>query len=77
MSKFEMFNDFDPYDALITLNEKLLRLEHAHNALANAYEKNMRDYKEFLIRYRALEESHLALSNAYMQSELQRITKAP
>lgn len=76
MSK-DMFGDFDPYDALVSLNERMLRMEMAHNALANDYEKTKHDYKEFLVRYRALEESHLALSHAYMTSELQNIIKKP
>lgn len=35
-----MPSDFDPYDALIDLNERMLRMEKTHNALARAFQKS-------------------------------------
>lgn len=38
-----MSNNFDPYDALIELNERLLRVERAHNRLAKDHERLQRE----------------------------------
>ena len=38
-------NNFDPYDLLITLNDRLNRLEHVHNRLATAHYKAEADLK--------------------------------
>ena len=43
-----MNNDFDPYDALIELNERMLRVERAHNRLAKDYERTQKDLTETL-----------------------------
>lgn len=56
-------NDWDPYDALIELNERMLRLESAHNRLAHAYEQSERDLNLALDALQSLQRSHLALSN--------------
>lgn len=55
-------NDWDPYDALIDLNERLLRLETAHNNLAHAYEQSERELGLALDSILSLQKSHLALS---------------
>lgn len=47
-----MNNDFDPYDALIELNERLLRLERAHNRLAKDYERTQKEFTEALESHR-------------------------
>lgn len=59
--------DFDPYNALIELNERLLRLEKAHNHLAHAYEKSERELNMALDALQSLQISHLVLSNIVSQ----------
>jgi len=77
MSKRDMYGDFDPYEMMMNMHQTLISLQQAHNGLANAYEKTQHDYRDFLVRYKALEESHLALANAYMQSEMNKLLKNP
>lgn len=36
-------NNFDPYEILIQLNERLTRLEIVHNKLARSYQLSQRD----------------------------------
>lgn len=57
-----MNNDFDPYDMLIVLQERLNRLEHAHNQMAHAYRKTEVDLNVTLHSLRNLQQSFLAQS---------------
>lgn len=67
--------DFDPYDALMTMNDRLHALEKAHNNLARAYETTVRDYKILAQKHKNLEVSHIALADTYFNSELKNLTK--
>ena len=67
------FHDFDPYDVLITLNERVTQLEQAHNRLAHAFEASKKEQDILLHKYRNLEKSHLALADAYFKNELERL----
>lgn len=57
-----MDNNFSPYDALIELNERMLRLEKKHNQLARDYMQTERDLTEALRQINTLQRGHLALS---------------
>jgi hypothetical protein len=71
-----MFNsDFDPYDALMTMNDRLHALEKAHNNLARAYEITDRDHKLLAQKYKNLEISHIALADAFFRKELENLPK--
>jgi len=53
---------FDPYDALIELNERLIKLEQVHNQLARDYTKSQADLNVALHSLRQLQKSYLTLS---------------
>lgn len=55
-------NGFDPYDALIELNERMTRLEKAHNVLAHAYQKTEEEFSILLRSFQNLQKAHLSLS---------------
>ena len=61
-------SNFDPYDALIELSEKLKRLEYAHNALARDYVKTQGDLQIALESLNSLQKGHLALSKIVTNS---------
>ena len=62
MSKREMFGDFDPYDMLIVLQDRLNVMEQAHNNLANAYRQQHADLQLSLEAIQTLQRAHLNLS---------------
>lgn len=55
--------DFDPYDALIELNERLSELEYRHNKLVVAYELMEAELIKAHESIRVLQKSHFSLSN--------------
>ena len=67
------FHDFDPYDVLVTLNDRVNQLEQAHNRLVHAFETGQKEQKILLHKFRNLEKSHLALADAYFKNELERL----
>lgn len=72
-----MFHDFDPYDVLLTLNERVTQLEQAHNRLAHAFEAGQKEHQVLLHKYRNLEKSHLVLADTYFKNELDRLNTVP
>lgn len=70
-----MRTQFDPYDMLIELNERLNRLEAAHNKLAHAYQQTERDLSMTLDSLQSLQKAHLTLSELWANSTLERFTK--
>lgn len=62
MSKNPFGSDFDPYDALIQLNDRLGRLEQVHNQLASDYLKSQSELTSALVSLNHLQKSHLKLS---------------
>ena len=56
-----MNNNFDPYDALIELNARMLRLEKAHNNLARRFEKTEQDLNNTLSSLRSTQQHVLNL----------------
>lgn len=71
-----MFHNFDPYDALMTMNERLCELEKAHNNLAHAFDAAQKEQKVLLHKYHQLEKSHLALADHYFKGEIDRLNKS-
>jgi len=64
MSKRNPFGqNFNPYDALIELNERLSNLEQVHNQLAHDYLKTQQELTIALECLNTLQKGHLALSN--------------
>lgn len=55
--------DFDPFEALMDLNERMNRLEHAHNNLACAYERTEKELDQTMEALLSLQKSHLYLSD--------------
>jgi len=55
-------NNFDPYEILINLQERLNRLEKAHNQMAHAYQKSEIDLSVTLHSLRSLQQSFLTQS---------------
>ena len=63
-----MNNDFDPYDALIELNERMNRLEQTHNNLARAHHQTERDLNVALNSLKNLQQHFLVY-----QQDIQKI----
>lgn len=61
---------FDPYDALIEMNERLHRLEQAHNTMAHAYAKSEKELTVALHSLRNLQQHHLKLSQKFTKFEV-------
>jgi predicted nuclease with TOPRIM domain len=55
-------NQFDPYDALIELNERINRMEIAHNKLAHAFQQTEQEFTMLSKAFNNLQKSHLKLS---------------
>ena len=70
-----MNNNFDPYDALISLQDRLNHLEHAHNKMAHAFRKTEVDLNIALHNLQNLQKSHLALSELVAAQVLQDLSK--
>ena len=62
-----MDNDFDPYDILMMLNDRLNRLERAHNGLCDAVKKTDIDLSVALHSIRHLQQNHVKLSSEIHQ----------
>ena len=58
-----MSNDFDPYDALINMSERLQLLEQAHNKMAHAYQLTENELTLTLHSLRNLQQRHVNLMN--------------
>lgn len=56
-----MMNNIDPYDMLIELNERLLRVERAHNRLAKDYERTQQEFTQSLIAHQKTQQHLLNL----------------
>lgn len=52
-------HNFDPYDALIELNERLTALETVHNRLADAYRQTQHDLNVTMESLVGLQKAHL------------------
>jgi hypothetical protein len=55
-------NDFDPYDLLMQMNERMLTMERAHNKLAAAFSKSEHELTMALQSLCNLQQAHLKLS---------------
>lgn len=61
--------DFDPYEVLLDLIERVNRVEQAHNNLAHAYERSERELNQALHLLQQLQKRHLALSATVYSSK--------
>ena len=57
-----MFGDFDPYEMLIVLQDRLNVMEQAHNNLANAYREQHNDLAVTLESIQVLQKAYLNLA---------------
>lgn len=57
-----MDNNFDPYDMLMQMSERMLVMEKAHNKLAEAFTKSEHELTIALHSLRNLQQAHLKLS---------------
>lgn len=64
--------NFDPFDALQELNQRLLAVEKAHNIMAEDYIKTQRELSIALDCLNSLQKSHLALSEVVGAAALQK-----
>lgn len=55
--------NFDPYDLLMSLTDRLNRLEQAHNHMAHAYSRSEQDLIQAKKRIKQLEASHKHLND--------------
>jgi hypothetical protein len=56
-------NDFDPYDQIMQMSQRLLGLQDAHNNLGRAFERSERDLSVALEAIRNLQQSHAHLNS--------------
>jgi ATP adenylyltransferase/5',5'''-P-1,P-4-tetraphosphate phosphorylase II len=59
----DMFGDFDPYDALIAMDQRLGQLTDAHNRMANEFMKVQQEFSTLLVSHHQLQQAHLKLSD--------------
>lgn len=62
MPKSDFQPTFDPYQALFELNQRLNRLEHAHNSLAHEYRLSQLELSVAIEELNNLQKAHLKLS---------------
>ena len=70
-----MFNKhFNPYDLIIDMQERLQRLEKAHNNLAHAFEATEQELNQTLEILRSLQQHHVRLRQDYdkLKQEMRR-----
>jgi hypothetical protein len=65
--------DFNPYDMLVTLTQRMTELEKAHNNMAHAYNATVKDHELLKHKFKNLEQSHLALANHVFKAELEQL----
>lgn len=70
-----MQNNFDPYDILIQVSDRLARLEQAHNKMADAFHKTEVDLQVTLHSLRNLQQRHLQLTQKINELEAQKGTQ--
>lgn len=57
---------FDPFDALIELNERLNEVEKRHNLLAIDYQQKQRDLTLALKSIQTLQTAHMSLREQFL-----------
>lgn len=67
--------DFDPFEVLMEITERLNRLENAHNNLAHAYERSEQELNQALDALQHLQKSHLYLSDFVSKLAANRVPK--
>lgn len=72
-----MSRDFDPYDALIELNERISMLEKAHNKMAHAFQRSEVELTTTLQLLKSLQLSHAHLNELVFDAFLQNGIPVP
>jgi hypothetical protein len=62
-----MDHNFDPYNFIMELNERLSRLEYAHNKMAHAFQQSERELTETLKILKNLQIKHNHLHNVVFE----------
>lgn len=70
-----MNNNFDPYDILMQVTDRLHRLEIAHNKNADTFRKTEVDLQVALHSLRNLQQKHIQLTQKVHQLEYQLTQK--
>jgi hypothetical protein len=60
-----MPNDFDPYDVIMQMTDRILRLEIAHNKLVEGLHKTDKELNIALHALRHLQQEHINLSSTF------------
>ena len=64
-----MNRDFDPYDLLMEVMERMNRMEQAHNNLAKAFEKTERELNIALHSVRHLQQQYMLLLSNQVKAD--------
>ena len=64
-----MNRDFDPYDLLMEVMERMNRMEQAHNNLAKAFEKTERELNITLHSVRHLQQQYMLLLSNQVKAD--------
>jgi hypothetical protein len=63
-------NNFDPYDALVELNERMNRMEHAHNLLAHAFQQTEQEVSVLLKTIQAQQQTIISMGELFANKTL-------
>ena len=63
-------NNFDPYDALVELNERMNRMEHAHNALAHAFHQTEQEVSVLLKTIQSQQQTIISMGELFANKTL-------
>lgn len=78
MSKHPMFDPrFNPYDELVLLNQKLDRLEKAHNAMARDYQITQNEFNVLIESHQELQKAYIAIAEIIGHKVLGEVIKNP
>lgn len=78
MSKHHMFDPkFDPFNELILLNQKLDRLEKAHNAMARDYQITQNEFNVLIQSHQELQKAYIAISEIIGHKVLGEVLRNP
>lgn len=77
MSKSPFDSNFDPYNALIELDERINRMELVHNNLAAAFQRTEQELNLALSSLNHLQKGHLTLSRLINAMAVQQYDVKP
>lgn len=72
----KMFDpNFNPYDVLANLSDRMNQIEAAHNRLCRAFEQLEKNTKIIEARLKNMEDSHIALASHVFKAEINDLVK--